>query len=238
MRSIPIALTAAAIFFAGCASGPRPATAPQNSGFNALDFSAPVPKKEPAITGARASLWDENRSGNMLFTDHKARRINDIVTIKIVEESTAKKDAETKVDRTSSIGAGLDSFFGLENRVARSNPDINMGSLIAGKTATSFDGVGETTRSGKLVATLTAVVVDVQTNGNLIIKGKRLIKVNNEEQIMILSGIVRPRDIGTDNSVLSTQIADARIEYTGVGSLGDKQKPGWFSRALDYTSPY
>ena len=101
-----------------------------------------------------------------------------------------------------------------------------------------FKGDGSNSRDGKLDAYITARVIQVLSNGNLRILGRQEIKVNTETQHITVSGIVRPEDINTNNEVLSTYVADARIEYSGQGSIADKQKPGWLMRALDHVWPF
>jgi len=229
------------ILLAASCAATKQASKPASGGYSALDFEAPPVKMEkfqPGEDSRHASLWDDNRSGSILFSDLKARRVNDVVTINIVEQASSKGDATTKLQKSSTLGAGLDSFFGLENRAARSNPDMNMSSLLGARTKNDFDGKGETERTGKLIATMSAIVTEVLPNGNLRIEGRRLVKINNEEQVMILSGIVRPRDVATDNTILSSQIADARIIYSGVGDVSDKQRPGWFNRGVDKAWPF
>lgn len=209
--------------------------------FSPTDFakSATVEDtKLPTPTRDASSIWFEDNKRNWLFTDHKAFAVNDVLTIQILEESTAKKKAETKTDRGSTIGAGVSGLFGLEKSMAKGNPDMNLETLIGAKFDNEFNGKGETSRTGKLVATISALVVDVLPNGNLLVRGKRVVTVNNEEEIIMLTGIVRPRDVDENNSILSTRIADAKIEYLGQGVVADKQKPGWFSRGMDAVWPF
>ncbi len=184
------------------------------------------------------SLWSDNNRENWLFTDHKARNVNDIVTIKIYESSSAKKKAKTKLDNSNSADLGITGLFGLENAIPKIAPEVNMGSLFGASTKRNFSGNGETERSGELAGTMSALVTQVLTNGNLMIEGKRLVQVNNEEQVMVLSGMIRPRDINADNSIASYMIADARIFYSGQGVIANKQKPGWLSRGIDKVSPF
>jgi flagellar L-ring protein precursor FlgH len=89
-----------------------------------------------------------------------------------------------------------------------------------------------------VTATISAKVVEVFPNGNLAVEGKREIYVNNEKKEILLQGIVRPRDIASDNSVLSTQVADAKIMLTGIGVVGEKQRPGWLTRIFDGVWPF
>ncbi len=87
-------------------------------------------------------------------------------------------------------------------------------------------------------ATITARVMDVMPNGNLAIEGKREIYVNNEKKEILLQGVVRPKDIAFDNTISSTQIADAKVIYTGIGVVGEKQRPGWGARLFDFVWPF
>lgn len=184
------------------------------------------------------SLWAENNNQNWLFTDNKANRVGDIVTINVIESSKAKKKAKTTLSRGNETYFGISGLFGLENALPRMAPEINLGSLIGAKGKNNFTGSGETERSGELVARMGAIVTQQLPNGNLIIEGKRQVRVNNEEQVLVLSGVIRPRDISSDNSIPSYLIADARIYYSGEGVINDKQKPGWLSRGLDKITPF
>jgi flagellar L-ring protein precursor FlgH len=184
------------------------------------------------------SLWQEDGTLSKLFMDHKAKAVGDIVTVSIVESSSASKSATTKTGRKSSISGGLESFFNLEKRYPGSHPFFNPFSSIKGGLESNFDGSGTTTRSGKLTAYITARVTEVLPNGNLRIEGSREVTVNNEKQFITLSGIIRPEDISSDNVILSTYISDARIVYSGVGVISDRQRPGWLARIFDWIWPF
>lgn len=231
-----ILITVVALQF-GCPKNNQVATSSVKA-FSAADFADADSGEKLRHKKDPSSLWFEAQHTNWLFTDRKATHVNDVVTIQIIEESVAKNKAETKTNRGSSIGAGLSGLFGLEKTLARSNPDMNLETLIGAKFNNKFTGKGETSRSGKLIATISAIVVDVLPNGNLKIQGRRTVKVNNEQEIIILTGIIRPRDVSAENVVLSTAIADAQIEYIGRGVVADKQKPGWLSRGLDKVWPF
>ena len=110
--------------------------------------------------------------------------------------------------------------------------------MFKGSLTNSFNGSGSTTRDESMTAAITARVIEVRPNGNLLIKGTREVKVNNETQFIILSGLIRPVDISPDNTVLSSYIGNAKIEYIGTGSLSDKQRPGWLARAVDFVWPF
>ncbi|MCS6896884.1 MAG: flagellar basal body L-ring protein FlgH, partial [Nitrospira sp.] len=101
-----------------------------------------------------------------------------------------------------------------------------------------FGGKGATSRAGTLTGTISAIVTEVLPNGDLRIEGRREVTVNNEKQLMTISGVVRRVDVDTKNTVLSSAIADAKIEYSGLGVLDDVQHPGWFVRILDWIYPF
>jgi flagellar L-ring protein FlgH len=182
------------------------------------------------------SLWPASYSGNLYFGDHRAGGMGDLITVKIVEVSQASEKATTDTARTSNIDAGIPNFFAYPG--ANPSVNINPNHLIQANTKNNFSGAGETTRSGTITATVSAKVVEVFPNGNLAVEGKREIYVNNEKKEILLQGIVRPRDIASDNSVLSTQVADAKIMLTGIGVVGEKQRPGWLTRVFDGVWPF
>ena len=101
-----------------------------------------------------------------------------------------------------------------------------------------FDGKASTTRANKVTATVAARVVNVMPDGLLQVEGARETKVNNETQYLVVSGLIRSRDVAADNSIMSTQMADAQIAYYGKGVVSDKQKPGWFTRLMDHVWPF
>jgi len=181
------------------------------------------------------SVWHGQLTS--LFSDQRARYVGDILTVKITEISQASESATTDTSRKSQTVGQITGLLGLENH--QTGPLKNMPNLISSNMPNNdFSGAGATTRTGSLSATITVRVMEVLPNGNLAIEGKREIYVNNEEKEILLQGIVRPRDIAFDNSVLSTQVADAKVKYTGIGVVAEKQRPGWGQRVLDYLWPF
>ena len=177
------------------------------------------------------SLWPQQGSPVSLFSDTKAHRVGDIVTVHITESATGSKDAETKTGRTSSIDASASNFLGL--------PAATVTKLNAsGSFTDAFDGSGSTTRTGALTADITTVVTEVLPNGNLVIEGQRDVTINSEKETITLRGVIRPEDISTSNVILSTYVADATIKYAGTGVIHDKQRPGWAIRILDWIWPF
>jgi flagellar L-ring protein FlgH len=193
---------------------------------------------EPAAVHGDGSLWVDDGSLSEMFINAKAHRVGDIVTIKIVENSKATNKATTQTERTSATSVGLTEFFGLEKRFPSTSNFFNPFSPVTSEYGNEFDGSGSTARSGALTAYISARIIRVQPNGNLIIEGNREVRVNHENQIITLTGEIRPRDISPENIVMSTYIADARISYSGSGVLNDQQRPGWLARILDNIWPF
>lgn len=192
---------------------------------------------EPAPPQTAGSLWTESRGG--MFVDMKGRTVGDIVTVVIVENASATKEATTETDRTSSMSAGISNFLGLEKYIGQlGNSAIDPTMLVNASTTNDFEGGGKTERKENLAATLTTQVVEVLPNGNLRIVGNKTVTVNNEMQIVTLSGIVRQADISPRNLVDSKNILNARIAYVGEGVISDKQQQGWLVRALDQVWPF
>ncbi len=205
----------------------------------ALTAPAAVEKvPDLAYIPTEGSLWDERSNMSEMFINSKARRIGDILTVKIIETSSAVNKASTETDRTSSLTAKIDNFFNYEERYPSTRPFFNPFSSVSGNISSDFEGSGSTKRSGTLTAYMTARIVEIMPNGNYVIEGYREVRVNNENQIINLSGIVRPRDISADNVIQSTYIADAQITYSGTGIVNDRQKPGWLTRILDHIWPF
>ena len=183
------------------------------------------------------SLWETNSEFGSLFVSQKAHHVGDIVTIRIVESSSASNQATTSTGRDSTLSIQTPSFFGAETEVPQEWLFNPLGELSAG-FGSGFDGDGSTNRSGDLTAYITAKITEVLPNGNLQILGTREVAINNEKQFIHLSGVIRSRDISTNNVILSTYIADAKIEYSGKGVIDDRQKPGWLTNLFNKFWPF
>ena len=194
--------------------------------------------KTTAEITSPGSLWNEGRPASMLFTDARALRVNDLVVIKVEEVADAHRSTNTDIDRSSESSAEITEFLGLLRKLKSLDPNAEAGLKIGGKSSASFKGEGKTGRSEFLTATVPAVVRKVLPNGNLFVEGHRVILVNQEEQHFYISGVVRPIDIDQENSVKSSMVADAEIEFVGRGVLTDNQKQGWFSALLGRIWPF
>lgn len=187
------------------------------------------------------SLWSE-MSDVSLFSDVKARRVGDTVTVRIVEDPEGELNANTKTSRSSSVEASKLKFLGYMQALAEKNSRLaqNPGTddLVLAALNLKHDGKGSTDRDGHVKAYISAVVAKVLFNGNLYVTGKREVKVNSETQYITLSGIIRPEDISASNEISSTYVADARITYSGKGPIADQQQPGWLGRILNHVWPF
>jgi flagellar L-ring protein precursor FlgH len=198
--------------------------------------------KEPEPSNG--SLWRDNAS---FFEDRKARRVNDLVTIVISESTSASKKATTSAKSDSTAKYGIDDVFGMStdwylNRYPLIKGLYHGGDKFSpsakGSSNSDFSGSGDTTRQGKLTGTITAKVVDVLPNGNLVLESRKEVVVNNEKEILVLRGIIRPDDISYNNTIGSQYVADAQIYMVGDGVLDDKQSQGWLVRFLDKVWPF
>jgi flagellar L-ring protein precursor FlgH len=190
------------------------------------------------MNAANGSIWKQGMAN--YYLDRRARNVGDIVTVKIIEEASASQEATTETGRTSDLDAALEDTFGLPKDYGMTNflaSGQSFSPSFKGNYKRDFEGGGTTVRKDKLVLTVTASIVERLPGGNLRIEAKREIKVNREKQHVTLAGIIRPEDISPYNTVLSTQMAEAQIQYTGKGVLGDVQGPGWFARIMDWIWP-
>lgn len=174
------------------------------------------------ISGTAAA---QNLATNSIFSDYKAHRVGDIITIHIIEFASGSNEARTSTDKQSVAsakgeGSGALKFIPLFGLEASDN--------------LQFSGEGETTRRGVLRAKMSAIIKGIDRNGNLVIEGSREVEVNNEKQMTTLTGLVRPEDITADNVVYSYNIADARIHYKGRGALSTTSRAGIFTRLLNW----
>lgn len=174
------------------------------------------------------SLWRADAPASSMYSDARALRENDLVVVKVQETADAKRATDTDISRQGGTQAQVNAFLGA----------VKTPKTIDGSSTTTFKGTGSTARSEHLTATVPAIVRKVLPNGNLFIEGHRVVLVNAEEQHFYISGIVRPIDIDQENSVKSSQIADAEIEFTGRGVLSDNQHQGWGSRYFGWLWPF
>lgn len=160
-----------------------------------------------------------------LFSDYKASRVGDAITIIVVESSQASNNAETSAGRSSDLSF---SFSGALDKTTLPEVKPQIGS------SNEFSGSGSTRTTGMIRTKISATIDSVLSNGNLVIKGSRKIAINGEEQLITIRGIVRNSDISADNSVLSYNISEAEINFEGSGLVNDAQKPGWLTKIFHW----
>jgi flagellar L-ring protein precursor FlgH len=198
-------------------------------------YMGPLELGDPGVS---ASLWNESRGGNNLFRDPRAFQPMDLVTIVVSESSQAQKEADTEIKESATVLNAITNLLGFDADVTASNPNIDLSSLVNATTTNDFKGEGDTSRRDELNARISAMVVEVLPSGILRVAGKRIISVNDEEQVMVISGLARPRDISADNEIQSSQMANLRVDYFGNGIVSEAQNGGWLSRFLRNVWPF
>ncbi|MFH1810635.1 MAG: flagellar basal body L-ring protein FlgH [Pseudomonadota bacterium] len=184
------------------------------------------------------SLFRESAPQANLFADSRARIPGDLVTVLIDEETLAERDAATELKREAQETASLRAFFGALGLLQANVPEVQLDPAVDGQSQGSFDGRGSTSRREAVRATIPCTVRQVLEGGNLLIEGERAILVNHDEQRLYISGVIRPQDITPGNTVLSTRVVDAHIEFTGSGTVADRQRDGWLSRVMSWVWPF
>ena len=189
----------------------------------------------PASAG---SLWKTAHAReSAMYSDRKARRIGDIITVVVSESASVSASKRTKTDKKAGIDAGVEAFFW---DPAASNLGTHNGSLpqVRLNGTNNFEGGGEINNKQTISARAAVTVVDVLPNGNLVIEGSRFVSYSGEKQYAILRGIVRLDDITNLNTVASSSIADARVEFVSEGTISANQRKGWFTRVVDTLNPF
>ncbi len=201
----------------GCATMQRP---------DDNQWAATAPMQSALAPPADGSIYHD--AGSLeLFADPRAHRVGDILTIVLRENTQASKKATTSTSKTDQTNIAAPILLG--NGLTLNGNPANIG-LSADR---SFSGNGASTQSNQLVGEITVTVAQRLTNGNLLVRGEKWLTINQGQELVRISGLVRPQDIGPNNTVASSRVADARIGYTGRGSLADANTQGWLSRVFN-----
>lgn len=236
------ALLLAASALAGCAFdkiaevGKEPSLTPVGAGLkpNRVNELSDVPPPIPQKRGN--SLWTD--AGTDLFRDPRATRVGDVVTVKISIKDKASLDNSTQRQRDSKnnldLGNSYDVSYANGNFAGKGSGKVT--SDIS--TGTSTKGQGAISRSESIELLVAAIVSDVLPNGNLIVSGSQEVRVNQELRVLNVAGVLRPRDIATDNTVSYDKIAEARISYGGRGRVTEIQNPAWGHQLIDLFAPF
>lgn len=212
-RLLLVVLLLATAALAGCGSAPlRPDPA----------FAPTMPVAQEAPPAADGSIYHEAQSME-LFSDPRAHRVGDILTIVLAESTQASKKASTTTSKKDKVDVGGATLWG------KSFP-LNGGSIASLGGERGFDGAGSSSQSNQLSGQITVTVAQRLSNGNLVLRGEKWLTINQGRELVRIVGIARPQDISPDNTILSTRIANAQITYTGSGTLADANTQGWLSR--------
>lgn len=196
---------------------------------------ATQPVRDPAYTPPRPPMPETTRTNNgaiyqsgfgvRLFEDQRARRVGDILTIVLQETTNASKSATLETSKDNAIDIDGPTLLG--GPVTRNGDEILAANI---DSVQEFDGEGESTQRNSLTGRITVTVTEVLPNGYLMVRGEKVLTLNRGDEFIRFSGIVRPVDIRSNNTVLSTQVADAQIIYSGTGEVADASKHGWLSQ--------
>lgn len=217
----PVLLALTLLALAGCAQIPHASVVGEQEQISIPDRPAPV---------ANGSIYQERRGYQPLFEDRRPRMVGDILTIVLDEEVSASKNARTNADRNGSASLELDTLPDALETLAEYGFDLS--------GTSDFDGGGGSQANNSFTGTITVSVLEVMNNGNLRVRGEKQIAINQGTEFIRFSGVVNPRTITAQNSVPSTQVADARIEYVGDGYINEAQHMGWLQRFFLNISPF
>lgn len=184
------------------------------------------PEPQYAVPEATSGGLLRSGQGRFLVGDRRATNIGDILTVVLAESTQSSKSAGTSFGKESNIGIGIPTLFDNQFDELRSSASASR----------DFDGSASSSQQNTLRGSIAVVVHDVLPGGTLVVKGEKTLRLNQGDEIIQLSGLVRPEDINRFNQVSSQNIANARISYAGRGALADSNRPGWLTRF--FTSPW
>jgi flagellar L-ring protein precursor FlgH len=196
----------------------------------------PILSEAPPVNSYQrgTSFWQDTSAD--LFRDPRAMRVGDVMTVKISIKDKASFDNTSERSRDSKRNLNFDTNYDLKFPFLTGKGEGKLDSTI--NSGTSTKGQGAITRSESIELLVAAVVSDVLPNGNLVISGTQEVRVNFELRVLSVAGVVRPRDIATDNTISYDKIAEARIAYGGRGRITEVQQPGWGQQLYDLISPF
>ena len=215
------------------ATGCKPKSASTSEAANALSaYVAEARNPRQADVPAEGSLYVSHGQRSDLVRDFRARELNDAVTIRVVETTAATTSADAKTTKDSAMSTQINSLFGLEKHIDE------LPNLVNGKSSSAFKGAGSTSRTSTLRTNVSARVVDVLPNGYLVVEGAREVRLNNENQTITITGVVRPVDISQNNEIFSSAIAQMSVKVQGKGLVSQPLNPGWLFKILNGILPF
>ncbi len=199
--------------------------------------NAKVPMPVPEVVAVQAnSLW--RPGGRQFFKDQRAHAVGDVLTILINVNDVANEMNNTSITRNGNEGMQVPSLFGLENVVPRVLPHVSSSSLVNTGSSNSNITLGQIQRNEQVTTSLAGVITQVLPNANMVVVARQQMRVNGEMRELVVTGIVRPEDIASDNTVLHDRLAEARIVYGGRGTMSDQQMPRYGQQLLDALMPF
>lgn len=217
-----VAVLTVGLVLVGCSSSPPEPVV--------VEPYEPVVIPENAYGVPNGAIYQAQNGYIPLFEDQRPRRTGDIITIVLEEQVSATKNASSQSSRASNIGVDLEGLPDALEQLAEYGFSVG--------SANDFAGSGGSSASNQFSGVITVQVMQVLPNGNLRVRGEKQIAINQGTEYIRFSGVVNPRSINGQNSVLSTAVAEARLEYIGDGYINDAQKQGWLQRFFNYIAPF
>jgi flagellar L-ring protein precursor FlgH len=216
MRTLALSIALSLLLTACAASGPS--LPPEG-------FAPTYPVGAQAASPTPGAIYRGGGTGGLsLFADQKARHVGDILTIQLVERTQASATSSTNASKGSSVSVPAPTLFGAPATIGGRTLDSELGA------ESEFEGSGNSTQSNRLDGNVTVTVAERLPNGYLVVRGQKWIRINQANEHIQIQGIVRPADIGPDNTISSARVADAQIAYRGRGSLAQANAQGWLTR--------
>jgi flagellar L-ring protein precursor FlgH len=198
-------------------------------------LTMPMPALQTAMPQSNALWRDGSRA---FFKDQRAAQVGDIVTILVNITDTADLKNNTTASRTGSEAMGLPNLFGFEAAIPKVLAGATASSLVSANSTNANAGTAELKRNEAVTLRLAGVITQVLPNGNLVVSARQEVRVQSELRELQVSGVIRPQDIASDNTVLHDRMAEARIAYGGRGTLTDVQRPRWGQQVMDVLLPF
>lgn len=221
MKRFAAMLTSAMVLAACSTSPPEPVV---------VERAEPMTVPELPEGQANGAIYQAGQGYMPLFEDQRPRRIGDIITIVLEEQVSAQKNSSSQSQRQSDFGMDLEGLPDALEQLAEYGFEVG--------SSSDFSGSGGSSASNRFSGVITVMVTGVLANGNLKVRGEKQIAINQGTEYIRFSGVVNPRSINGQNSVMSTAVANARLEYIGDGYISDAQQMGWLQRFFNYIAPF
>lgn len=186
-------------------------------------YAPVISMNQPAARSNIGSIYRQHQ-GVSLFTDRRANRIGDIVTIVLTEQTQSSKSAGTEISKSGGLNISTPSLLGTVPSLHNLELDADLAH------DRDFSGEGKSNQSNSLSGSIAVTIADIMPNGLLVVQGEKWLTLNQGDEFVRVRGMIRPEDIGPDNTIMSTKVADARITYSGSGELNASNQAGWGSR--------